>query len=302
MIAVCLKWVDQRPEGSSTGQPEPDSRFAGVSGADRAALEWALRCGEAWPDQTVVAFSVGPLPADAVLRDALAVGASRAVRIEASFAAPSRFVARCLAAEISAVAEISAGADGQNLVICGDYSLDRGTGSVPAFLAAELGYAQALGLVGLTIDRANDHSANDPGSNDHGANDHGSAISIEALRRVDGGRRDRLAIRAPAVISVEGSTALLRRAPLRGLLDQRPIEVVTPALAPEHPTTGTSRPFRPRPRMLAAPIGPTALDRVKVLTASGTAAAVHGDAITLDPQAAADRILDALAQWSYLQP
>ncbi len=291
MIAVCLKWVDQRPagqrpEGIGTSQPEPDSRFAGVSAADRAALEWALRCRDAWPDETVVALTVGPPAADAVLRDALAVGASRAVRIEAAFSAPSRFVARCLAAEIRTRL------DAQNLVICGDYSLDRGTGSVPAFVAAELGYAQALGLVGLTI-RSPDN---------HGADEQGASMAIEALRRVDGGRRDRLAIHSPAVISVEGSTALLRRAPLRGLLDVRSIEVATPAIAPEHPTTGTTRPYRPRPRMLPAPIGPTALDRVKVLTASGTAAAVHGDPITLDPQAAADRILDALAQWSYLQP
>src|ERR1019366_9328025 len=38
------------------------------------------------------------------------------------------------------------------LVRCGDRSADRSTGALPAFLARELGAAQALGLVSLPVD------------------------------------------------------------------------------------------------------------------------------------------------------
>jgi len=269
MIAACLKWVDQRPEVDAAGNPaEPDARFAGVSAADQAALEWALRCRDSWPQQTVVAITVGPPAADVVLVVALAAGANRAVRIDATSDTPSRTVARLIAEQIADAA----------LVICGDYSFDSGTGSVPAFLAAELGIAQALGLVDITF--AGDDRLN-------------------ALRRLDGGSRDRLAIALPAVLSVEGSTAMLRRAPLRSILGRRSSETITPSELPEHQPAGISRPFRPRPRVLAAPAGATALDRVKALTAAN-AAVVHGDPIILDPDAAAGRILAALEEWSYL--
>jgi len=122
---------------------------------------------------------------------------------------------------------------------------------------------------------------------------------LDALRRLDGGSRDRLAIALPAVLSVEGSTAMLRRAPLRSILGQRSSETITPSELPEHQPAGISRPFRPRPRVLAAPAGATALDRIKALTAA-PGALVHGDPIILDPDAAAGRILAALDEWSYL--
>ena len=272
MIAACLKWVDRRPELDANGRPAtPDTRFAGVSAADQAALEWALRCRDAWPDEQVTAISVGPPAADAVLGDALAAGADLAVRVDAPFGGPSPDVAHALAA---ALPEAS-------LVFCGDYSFDRGTGSVPAFLAHHLRAAQALGLVEVVL-------GPHPGT-------------ATALRRLDGGRRDRLSVTGPAVLSVEGSTALLRRAPLRSLLARRSVTVVTPASMPAVEVPAVSRPYRPRPRALPAPAGANALDRVRSLIAAGAAPPLsHGDPVVLDPEAAADRILAALVEWQYL--
>ena len=43
MIAVCLKWTPSRLDGGPLGPDPGDDRFAGVSPADRAALELALR-------------------------------------------------------------------------------------------------------------------------------------------------------------------------------------------------------------------------------------------------------------------
>ena len=72
MIVSCLKWVDRRPEVDPLeGHVARGSRSAGMSDADAAALEWALRCGEAW-DRPVTAITAGSAAADAVLREAVA--------------------------------------------------------------------------------------------------------------------------------------------------------------------------------------------------------------------------------------
>ena len=276
MIAACLKWVDTRPEFDACGAAagvalSPDVRFAGMSPADRAALEWALRCRDAWEGSQpheVVAFTVGPPAADGILREALAAGAARAVRIDLPFASPSRVVASNLAALLA----------GAQFVWCGDYSADRGTGSVPAFVAADLGFAQALGLIDISVRGAHDSTG---------------------LRRLDGGRRERLAFDGPTVVSVEGCTATLRRASLRALISPAEIEVVPGVPSPNVEASPImSRPYRPRPRMLAAPAGNTALDRVRAITNSG-AVVSHGETVTLDPAAAAARILQALQDWGY---
>jgi electron transfer flavoprotein beta subunit len=265
-----MKWVGQRPEvDRATGAVHPgDDRFGGVSAADQAALEWALRCAERW-GADVVAVSAGPAEAEAVLRDAVAVGAARAVRIDQAPFATSPVVASVLAATLEHC----------DLVWCGDMSTDRGSGSVPAFLAGRLGVGQALGVVEVAV-------GDQPGT-------------AEVVRRLDGGRRERLAVNGPAVVSVEGAAARLRRAPLAAAIAARSgsIEVVPGTPLGEHPHRPT-RPYRPRARTLAGPVGDEALERVRSLTALG--AGPRGEAVELDPAAAADRILTALHDWGYL--
>jgi hypothetical protein len=60
------------------------------------------------------------------------------------------------------------------------------------------------------------------------------------------------------------------------------------------------RPYRPRARALAAPVGDRALDRLRVLTDAAANAAARGDTVHLDPPAAAERIVQALREWGYL--
>lgn len=267
-ITSCLKFVDTRPELDPAGTiHDTDDRFSGVSAADRAALEWALRCADAWDDEVHV-VTAGPAAADRVLRDAVATGAARATRIDLDPAAPSDVVA----AEIAAVIE------GSSLVWCGDLSLDRGSGSVPAFLAARLGAAQALGLVHVEL-------------RERGA--------LTALRRLDGGRRERVRATAPAVLSVEGAVATLRRASLSAALAARTAVIDVAGSLPLAPAHRPTRPYRPRARVLPGPSGDRALDRIRSLTAAGTTTA-HGEIVTLEPPAAADRIIDALRAWGYL--
>ena len=267
-IAVCWKWV------SLDREREADRRWSGVSAADEAALEVALSIAgraDAMPDaqpSEVTVICLGPSSADDVLRDAIAAGATAAVRVDASTELDSQVVAVALAEHLG----------DRDLVVCGDYSLDRGTGSVPAFLAGELSMAQALGL--LEVGRDSDAGA------------------LRVVRRLDGGRREILDVTTPAVLSVEGSAASLRRAPLAASLAARtaPVEVV-PGPHGRLPEAEI-HPYRPRARVLPAPTGGS-LDRVRqILDVGGSD--THAELVTLDAPAAASKILDQLRSWGYL--
>jgi electron transfer flavoprotein beta subunit len=278
IVVACLKWVDRRPEiDPLSGAVRVDERTSGASPADESALEWALRAGETWGHR-VVAVTAGPPNADGVLRDALARGAAGAWRVELPASADSDAVAGALALAVTAAADEAGGAP-VALVCCGDHSLDRGSGAVPAFLAGRLGAAQALGLLALELDG--------PGR-------------IRGVRRLDGGRREQLHAGAPVVVSVEGGTAPLRRASVAATLAARAatthVLAGPAAVAHEHRPL---RPYRPRPRVLAPPGGDTALARVRALTSSGPGGGTGGRAqpVPVTPEEAADRILDALAEW-----
>jgi hypothetical protein len=91
-IVACLKWL-ARPDAPD------DERFAGVSPADRAALEVALTLGEQ-RGEPVVVMTAGPAGAERALRTAVACGAARVVRIDLPVDAESRDVADALADEI----------------------------------------------------------------------------------------------------------------------------------------------------------------------------------------------------------
>jgi electron transfer flavoprotein beta subunit len=274
-VVVCMKWT-ARP-GADPGLDQHDERSALVSEADRAALELGLRIAEEW-GTTVVVVAAGPSGAEAALRDALACGAHHAVRLDLEPSTDSAEVARQLAGVTSGAA----------VVLCGDHSADRGTGSVPAFLAHRLGVAQALGLV--QVDTAGD-----------GGRAAGSPVMIRAVRRLDGGRREVLRVPVPCVLSVEGSVAALRRAPLRAALSARtaPIEVrPAPALAAHAPSAVVTA-YRPRARAMPAPAGDAPLDRLRALT-DAAAGPARGELVELEPAAAAARILQALRHWGYL--
>jgi electron transfer flavoprotein beta subunit len=258
VIVVCWKWA---PAGD---------RMPGTSAADEAALEVALRMAEPSGDDVLV-ISAGPAAAERGLRDALASRAARAVRIDA----PAGLAGAAVATAIAGLAR------GARWVLCGDVSADRGTGSVPAFLAAELGVAQALGLVAVDVEEP---------------------ARVRAVRRLDGGRREVLDVAPPAVLSLEGAVARLRRASLPAELAARhaAIEVVAGPSGPVE-AVASVRPYRPRPRECPAPEG-AALDRVRRLTATAAGPAAHAETVVLDPPAAAERILAALREWGYLPP
>lgn len=265
-VAVCLKWVV-----SGNG----DERFAELSYADQAALECALLTGAHY-GQPVRAVTAGPVEADKILRQAVAVGVDEVYRIDLDSTSSSALVAHNLSLVLGDC----------HLIWCGDYSSDRGSGSVPAFLAGELNVGQALGLIDVEIPL----SAADP---------------LQVRRRLDGGRRELLAVQGSAVLSVEGSVARLRRAPLRATMAAANASITTITSTAQDrlaiDAIPNVRPFRPRPRPIAAPIGLSALDRVRQVTdiAKGSERS-RSEVVELEPKEAAERILASLRAWNYL--
>jgi electron transfer flavoprotein beta subunit len=225
-----------------------------------------------------MALSAGPIGAEGVLRDALACGAQRAQRLDLSRRCESRHVGAALVdVMVDAVGDAP-------IVVCGDHSLDRGSGSVPAYIAHGLAAAQALGLVSIDI------AASSP-------------QALHAVRRLDGGRREVVSVPTPCVISVEHSVASLRRASLRRALaaDAAQIHVISPSpTQTDQPlVVDQITPFRPRARVLPAPAGVDALDRVRQLTDAGSAPS-RGETVYLPPREAAERIVATLRHWGYL--
>ena len=133
------------------------------------------------------------------------------------------------------------------------------------------------------------------------ASDAGSTGNrVHATRRLDGGRREVLAVPFPAVLSVEGSVASLRRAGLKDSLAAQcaGIEVVA-GTAAHQATPSQAAPFRPRARQMPAPAGDDPLSRLRTLT-DATGAPSRGEVVEASPEAGAARIVAALREWGYL--
>jgi electron transfer flavoprotein beta subunit len=277
MIAALLKMVDLRAEiDPLTGEQavQPSTRALGASPADLAAVETALRLAgdPASGGDEVVAVCAGPAShaeaTEALLRELLAAGVTRAVRVEIPAGATSAQVAAAIAPIVS----------GARFVLCGDASLDRGSGSVPAFVAAKLQAAQALGLT--TVAQA-------------------GADTVQVERRLDGGRREQLRVDAPAVLSVEGGLRL-RRAPLAATIRARTadINVVRPPVPAHTEPVERLRPYRaPAP---PAPAHAAADPRDRVLALTGMLAPARARRVVkADPATCADELLTYLSEHGY---
>ncbi len=266
MIAVCVKWVPLRVEVDAlSGRATWSEREYGLSLADQAALECALRQANAVGD-TVTAITVGGVSTDSALREAFAAGVHAGIRIDAVATSGLGTAALIAPAIRDAVA-----------VWCGDYSLDGATGSVPAFLSALVGVSQALGLVEIE-----------------------TFAPLTAVRRLDRGARERLAVTGPAVMSVEGSAARLRRASTKAVIDarSRAITVIASATAAADQPVGT-RAYRPPSRHLAPPTG-TTRDRVLAVTGANATTTKARRELRLTPAESAAAIVEQLTAWGYL--
>jgi electron transfer flavoprotein beta subunit len=281
LIVVCLRHTDPGPGvDATTSEIRPYPAAATASAAEWAALELGLGLAGAWAGR-VLAVTAGPPAAEATLRQAVAAGAG-ALRVNTGPDQGAPGYLADLVADEQALAIVLASAIAQHrpgLVLCGDRSAGRGTGALPAFLAHELGAAQALGLVSVTLD----------------------GDQLHAERRLPGGRRERLRVTLPAVCSVEAAGIRLRRAGLAAVLAAQ--RAVIPAVAVPVPRTriqaGPPRPYRPR--VHAVPEVPAGPARARLLALTGVHARREPPAVTgpADPDVAAAELLGYMRRHGY---
>lgn len=289
LAVACVAPADLHPEVDPlSGEVTVDERALALTASDAAAVEHVLRLSEALGLAPLVAAAGGE-PVDGVLGELAGLGC-RVLRVAwpapgtPAGAAPEELVpdeaelARAVAAAVAAEGELA-------VACCGDRSSDRGTGAFPAFLADELGAAQALGLVELEADPA--------------------GRGLRGVRRLEGGRRERLAVPLPAVCSVEAAGTRLRRASLAGVLEAsgRPVPVWR-APGPPRPRgvrVRGARPFVARARVVPAPAG-TAHDRLVALTGALDTREPPTVAGPLEAAEAADLLLGYLERNGFALP
>ncbi|MCA1185370.1 mycofactocin-associated electron transfer flavoprotein beta subunit [Saccharopolyspora sp. 6T] len=282
-VVVALRWVDERAEVDPlSGRVRTSDRSAGASAADAAALELGLRLA-GFTGGRCAAVSLAPAGADELLRAALASGADEVLRVEPAGEPDPRAADSGAGTAVALAAAVRERFGAPDLVLTGDHSPDRGTGATPALLAAEFGCAQALGLVSLDTEPAADGR-------------------LRALRRLDRGRRERLAVPLPAVCSVEAAGVRPRTAALPAVLAARSAEVpvVAARATADPPPLTAAHGYRPRAKELPAPAGAEPLRRLRVLTGVGQRSDPPRVVVTDDPAEAADELLAFLRAEGHL--
>jgi electron transfer flavoprotein beta subunit len=146
-IVVCLKQVLDLSTVRVSSRGELDTREAAktTNPADLCALEEALTIKEAQAAE-VIALTLGDADAEDVLREALAVGADRAILLcdDAFAGCDAHGVSHALAGAVATIG-------GVDLVLTGDRSSDDGGGQVGAHIAEELGWAQLTAAHALDV-------------------------------------------------------------------------------------------------------------------------------------------------------
>ena len=206
-IGVCLKQVPAtdtriRINGEATAILTDDVKFE-MNPYDEYALEEGLRIKQAGKATEVITFTLGGADSDARIRDGLARGADRAVRIDDPGLAGSDAlgVARALAAALKA--------EGCELVLAGRQAIDGDSSAVPAMIAEFLGAAQVSWVDKLTIEGA----------------------SFTAQRAAGGGVREVVTGNLPAVVTCDKGLNEPRYATLPGIMKAKAKPIAVKNLA-----------------------------------------------------------------------
>ena len=115
---------------------------------DEIGVEEAVRLKEAGKATEVIAISVGPAQAQETLRTALAMGADRAILIEATADVQTDIEPLAVAKLLAAVVKEEA----PGIVLCGKQAIDNDMNATGQMLAALLGWSQATFVSELAID------------------------------------------------------------------------------------------------------------------------------------------------------
>ena len=202
--------------------------------SDAAALSLALNLKSVNTGAEITAVSIGTARVESYLRNALALGADKAIRIrDEDFNEITPYQKACL---LSGAVSLS----GADLVLTGVKSLDTGSGQVGPLIAARLGLPCVNGVVGIELNSEQN--------------------SVTLIKDLGKGEREKLMCPLPAVLAVKGE-GKLPYAPLARLVDSKYSEVtlLSPADLGISPVELKNTPTRiagfsyPRPRPVKAP-------------------------------------------------
>lgn len=165
---------------------------------DDIAVEEAIRLKEKGKAKEVVAVTVGDAKADEQLRTALAMGADRAIRVDAAANLQPLAVAKLLA-------EVCKG-ENPDLIITGNQAIDDDSAQVGQMLAALLGRPQAFSACAVEA----------------------GAGSVKVTKVIDGGK-ETVELTTPAVITASDKLNEARLPKLPDIMKakKKPLEVKT---------------------------------------------------------------------------
>jgi len=171
---------------------------------DEIAVEQAIRLREAGKVEEIIVVSVGVKQAQETLRTALAMGADRAILIEAVDNVHNDVEPLAVAKLLKAVVEEEA----PGLVLCGKQAIDNDMNATGQMLAAILGWSQATFASELDVD--GDHAV--------------------VTREVDGGLQT-IKVTMPTIVTVDLRLNEPRYASLPNIMKakKKQLDVKTPA-------------------------------------------------------------------------
>ncbi|KJZ18431.1 electron transfer flavoprotein subunit beta/FixA family protein [Loktanella sp. S4079] len=189
---------------------------------DEIAVEEAIRLKEAGKVTEIVVVSIGVKQAQETLRTALAMGADRAILIEASADVHNDIeplsVAKLLAKIVAQ--------ENPDLVLCGKQAIDNDMNATGQMLSALLGWSQATFASEVALED-------------------GAAV---VTREVDGGLQ-KIKVKLPAIVSVDLRLNEPRYATLPSIMKakKKPLTIQTPEelgveITPRHELISTSEP------------------------------------------------------------
>ena len=189
---------------------------------DEIAVEQAIRLKEAGQADEVVAVSIGVAKNQETLRTALAMGADRAILIEAAGDVHQDIEPLAVAKLLKAVVE----EEQPGLVLCGKQAIDNDMNATGQMLAALLGWSQATFASELEV----------------------SGETAKVTREVDGGLQT-IEVKMPAIVTVDLRLNEPRYASLPNIMKakKKPLDQKTPAdygvdVAPRLEIVKTSEP------------------------------------------------------------
>lgn len=140
-IVAAVKHVPQEGQvrvSKRTGKPIVDLEKGRMNPLGKKGLETALRLAKQDPGSEVIAVSLGPKQAEPTLREALAMGADRALLVTDPLLEDSDGLGTA-----KALASVVRGLDDVDIVVTGARTTDRYAGHVGPAMAALLGWSTA---------------------------------------------------------------------------------------------------------------------------------------------------------------